>query len=598
MCIRDRVSTQSTWETRMAESLLKPGDLTSYKRISKYREASVYWAKKKESDDRFGVKMIRGIENNEIDSLIPGILKSTKMDENPYALKLYGYEKLENKDEITEETIPTLSLVTELFDKSLDDHLRKRTKPTREDADKVLGLLLKSLKEMQEKGISHKNIKPGNIFIYNDYQDIKFGDFGELSLRVFPTLLLASDNTYRIKYMAPEIRLFLPQFFEAIIERREWKDVKDYNPHKADVFSVGLTLVEILTLENAEFAFIKGRRGSFIDHNFLRDVLENIRVNYNEKLFITIAAMLIPDPHDRPDFLKLYEEYNKDLSTIKKNIEVNGLKNRILDPSFHSNATGRPPNAPYGQFMPTPRGPPPPGLKTPANQLAFPQQNFEQEKHFKLLIDEDLKIPTQTLEGWKNTRTYFDVLNNHQELLGLKLNLSNASLLFLANKEITFPDIKYLASHLSKMKSLIFLDLSLWGQWIGDEGLQQLACTLMYMDTLKHLRLRLGINCLSDTSVIQLADCLSYLKDIESLSLNIMENQVSQSGVNKICDSFLKLPNLRILNFCCISNPLDAQPTKFLIERLRTSRAVSYTHLRAHETDSYLVCRLLLEKKK
>src|SRR5680860_1836924 len=26
------------------------------------------------------------------------------------------------------------------------------------------------------------------------------------------------------------------------------------------------------------------------------------------------------------------------------------------------------------------------------------------------------------------------------------------------------------------------------------------------------------------------------------------------------------------------------------------ARAVSYTHLRAHETDSYLVCRLLLEK--
>ena len=29
----------------------------------------------------------------------------------------------------------------------------------------------------------------------------------------------------------------------------------------------------------------------------------------------------------------------------------------------------------------------------------------------------------------------------------------------------------------------------------------------------------------------------------------------------------------------------------------RLSRPVSYTHLRAHETDSYLVCRLLLEKK-
>src|SRR5665647_1623724 len=30
---------------------------------------------------------------------------------------------------------------------------------------------------------------------------------------------------------------------------------------------------------------------------------------------------------------------------------------------------------------------------------------------------------------------------------------------------------------------------------------------------------------------------------------------------------------------------------------LLSADAVSYTHLRAHETDSYLVCRLLLEKK-
>src|SRR5680860_1749086 len=32
--------------------------------------------------------------------------------------------------------------------------------------------------------------------------------------------------------------------------------------------------------------------------------------------------------------------------------------------------------------------------------------------------------------------------------------------------------------------------------------------------------------------------------------------------------------------------------------RRHLAEPVSYTHLRAHETDSYLVCRLLLEKKK
>ena len=37
-------------------------------------------------------------------------------------------------------------------------------------------------------------------------------------------------------------------------------------------------------------------------------------------------------------------------------------------------------------------------------------------------------------------------------------------------------------------------------------------------------------------------------------------------------------------------------PTEVEIQSLAGSATVSYTHLRAHETDSYLVCRLLLEK--
>ena len=47
----------------------------------------------------------------------------------------------------------------------------------------------------------------------------------------------------------------------------------------------------------------------------------------------------------------------------------------------------------------------------------------------------------------------------------------------------------------------------------------------------------------------------------------------------------------------------DAHPEfpRIVFHGLRHSSAtyqpVSYTHLRAHETDSYLVCRLLLEKK-
>src|SRR5665647_661231 len=47
--------------------------------------------------------------------------------------------------------------------------------------------------------------------------------------------------------------------------------------------------------------------------------------------------------------------------------------------------------------------------------------------------------------------------------------------------------------------------------------------------------------------------------------------------------------------FCC------AKPQSDLVldcREVSAVNAVSYTHLRAHETDSYLVCRLLLAKKK
>ena len=41
---------------------------------------------------------------------------------------------------------------------------------------------------------------------------------------------------------------------------------------------------------------------------------------------------------------------------------------------------------------------------------------------------------------------------------------------------------------------------------------------------------------------------------------------------------------------------VKCEMTEFEIQTRDICTPVSYTHLRAHETDSYLVCRLLLEK--
>ena len=46
-----------------------------------------------------------------------------------------------------------------------------------------------------------------------------------------------------------------------------------------------------------------------------------------------------------------------------------------------------------------------------------------------------------------------------------------------------------------------------------------------------------------------------------------------------------------------VDNSLELNKIREDLDKAEISTPVSYTHLRAHETDSYLVCRLLLEKK-
>ena len=65
------------------------------------------------------------------------------------------------------------------------------------------------------------------------------------------------------------------------------------------------------------------------------------------------------------------------------------------------------------------------------------------------------------------------------------------------------------------------------------------------------------------------------------------------------CSEFTELGSQMVLP---LFEGVDKAPNNSLrgLSRSQRSlvRAVSYTHLRAHETGAYLVCRLLLEKKK
>src|SRR5680860_1606179 len=61
---------------------------------------------------------------------------------------------------------------------------------------------------------------------------------------------------------------------------------------------------------------------------------------------------------------------------------------------------------------------------------------------------------------------------------------------------------------------------------------------------------------------------------------------------NMPCSKHYGLMALGLLYLLCVTRQIGHMQNR------QTTKTVSYTHLRAHETDSYLVCRLLLEKKK
>lgn len=88
--------------------------------------------------------------------------------------------------------------------------------------------LVSGLYELQCKGILHRDIKPDNILINEDTEEVKIVDFGLANFADMARTMLGTPL-----YMAPEL----------VVER------KNTDSSRCDVWSLGLVLYEMLTGE-------------------------------------------------------------------------------------------------------------------------------------------------------------------------------------------------------------------------------------------------------------------------------------------------------------------------------------------------------------
>ena len=201
-------------------------------------------------------------------------------------LKFYGatYEKDKLIMIIESCDMDLMSKITEMKGKSISF--------TDEQITVIATQLISSFADLVQLNIFHQDIKPHNILINEDFT-VKITDFSVSDIKIDFSATRAT-NTHPIQgtmgYMAPELE-------HAIREKAQHAPaITKFNPEKADVFSLGLTLLQMRIFEDLTTLNLRE------NENKLKDIIKLVRPFW----FCTLLEhMLEFDPARRSTFKQL-----------------------------------------------------------------------------------------------------------------------------------------------------------------------------------------------------------------------------------------------------------------------------------------------------
>ena len=153
--------------------------------------------------------------------------------------------------------------------------------------------LLEVFSYAQQQGISHRDIKPQNIFIAPD-GSLKVGDFGTAKY-------VGMEDTETLKgspyFMSPELK---QKFRQSL---RFQQSSRSYNAYRSDVYSLGLTFLNMLLLSSSPELLVQANLQASTDR-----LIANLPSEY-QPLF----ALMLRE-HDRMDFLELHAWMHQSMS--------------------------------------------------------------------------------------------------------------------------------------------------------------------------------------------------------------------------------------------------------------------------------------------
>ena len=178
---------------------------------------------------------------------------------------------------------------------------RKKTQNfyTEKQLISIMSSLIKTFSSLQKKKISHRDIKPQNILVFND-KNYKLADFGEAK-----ELIGNSKVTEKRTLRGTELYMS-PILFNALRSRKPIKYIK-HNTFKSDVFSFGLCIIFAGSLCFESIYDIRELK----KNEDINKVIKNYLGKRYSKEFINFINNMIDVNEDtRSDFIELEQKFN------------------------------------------------------------------------------------------------------------------------------------------------------------------------------------------------------------------------------------------------------------------------------------------------
>ena len=217
-----------------------------------------------------------------------------KAQHHPNILQCYGYYFYE-----TSYNSYKIGMITELFNREDNLEIIYRTREKKhlfwtEDALlKIAYNLIDTFAYLEHIGICHRDIKPTNLFLLDNYQ-IKVIDFGESIVNYEDD----DEEDNQVATVRGTPQYLSPKLWEAHVIKKA-KEV-EHNMFKSDVFSTGLVLFQLSAMKDV------GGFNQKTEHNdgeeLIKKGLKDLSKKYSNKLIEIIRKMLIFEEDKRPNF--------------------------------------------------------------------------------------------------------------------------------------------------------------------------------------------------------------------------------------------------------------------------------------------------------